>query len=47
MKTKSFGEWLKENPPPDLQALADRYGGIGNVPDEAWAEHPAPSMSGS
>ena len=36
--TQSFDEWLKQNPPPDLQALAAEYGGLGNVPPKAWAE---------
>lgn len=36
--TQSFDDWLKHNPPPDLEALAAKYGGLGNVPPEAWAE---------
>ena len=31
---KGFSEWLKDNPAPDLQALAAAYGGLGNVPDD-------------
>lgn len=31
-------EWLKLNPPPNLQALAEKYGGCGNVPPWAWDE---------
>ena len=31
---RSFEDWLKDNPAPDLQALAAEFGGLGNVPDE-------------
>ena len=34
-----FAEWLRENPPPDLQVLAETYAGLSNVPDHAWREH--------
>jgi hypothetical protein len=30
---------LEVNPPPDLQELAQRCGGLGWVPPEAWAEY--------
>jgi hypothetical protein len=30
---KTFAEWLADNPPPDLQALAEHYHGLGNVPE--------------
>jgi hypothetical protein len=30
---QSFSEWLKDNPEPDLLALAKHYGGLGNVPE--------------
>jgi hypothetical protein len=30
---KTFSEWLIDNPPPDLQALAEHYRGLGNVPE--------------
>jgi hypothetical protein len=30
---KTFAEWLADNPPPDLQALAEHYRGLGNVPE--------------
>jgi DNA N-6-adenine-methyltransferase (Dam) len=33
-----FSRWLKDNPPPDLQRLVDRYGGHSKVPPEAWAD---------
>jgi hypothetical protein len=33
VKLQSFTEWLVDNPPPDLQALAEHYGGLGNVPE--------------
>jgi hypothetical protein len=33
---ESFEQWIKQNPPPDLQALAERYGGLGRVPPEEW-----------
>ena len=36
-----FGEWIKRYPPPDLQALAERYGGLSRVPVEAWREFDA------
>jgi hypothetical protein len=29
---QSFAEWFKNNPAPDLLALAKHYGGLGNVP---------------
>jgi hypothetical protein len=31
-----FGEWIKRYPPPDLQELAQRYGGLSRVPVEEW-----------
>ena len=36
-----FGEWIKKYPPPDLQQLAERYGGLSRVPVEAWKEFDA------
>ena len=33
---KTFDEWIKDNPPPDVQALAEKYGGLGLVPHEEW-----------
>jgi hypothetical protein len=30
---QSFSAWLKDNPEPDLLALAKHYGGLGNVPE--------------
>jgi hypothetical protein len=29
---KTFADWFKDNPPPDLQTLALIWGGLGNVP---------------
>jgi len=37
-KRNEYAEWRKANPEPDLQALAAKYGGLGKVPREAWAE---------
>ena len=34
----AYSEWRRQNPEPDLQALAEQYGGLGNVPPEAWAD---------
>ena len=34
-----FDQWLKDNPAPDLQALAARYGGCDKITPEAWAEY--------
>jgi hypothetical protein len=28
----TFTDWLRRNPPPDLQALAAAHGGLGLVP---------------
>ena len=30
----TFTDWLKKNPPPDLEALAVMYDGAGLIPDE-------------
>jgi hypothetical protein len=39
-----FDEWVKKYPPPDLQALAERYGGLSRVPVEAWREFDAAKL---
>jgi hypothetical protein len=37
-RPSSYREWREQNPEPDLQALAAKHGGLGNVPPEAWVE---------
>jgi hypothetical protein len=34
---QSFGDWIKTNPPPDLQELIARFGGYNKIVPEAWA----------
>jgi hypothetical protein len=34
---EGFAEWLKQNPEPSLQELAEGYGGYSKVPVEAWS----------
>ena len=33
-----FKEWLKANPPPDPQKLADQYGSYSAIPTEAFLD---------
>jgi hypothetical protein len=35
----AFAAWIKVHPPPDLQQLAEQYGGLGRVPAHAWAAY--------
>ena len=37
-KMESFPEFLAQDPPPDLQALATEFGGLSEVPIERWHE---------
>jgi hypothetical protein len=34
----NFAEWLEANPPPDLQALVNKFGGYGRIPGWAFTE---------
>jgi hypothetical protein len=34
--TRTFADWLKDNPPPDLQALIAVYGEYDKITTEAW-----------
>jgi hypothetical protein len=36
-----FHEWIKRDPPPDLQALVTKYGSCSAIPAEAWADYDA------
>jgi hypothetical protein len=38
-KTMTFAEWVKANPPLDLQELVSKCGGYDFIPPEAWARH--------
>jgi hypothetical protein len=38
---QSFSEWRKNNPEPDLLALAKHYGGLGNVPEAVMQTYEA------
>jgi len=33
-----FAEWVKENPPPDLQELVAKYGTYSAIPEGAWRD---------
>ena len=33
---KTYEEWAAANPPPDLQQLAEKYGGLMRVPPDEW-----------
>jgi hypothetical protein len=35
----TFAEWVKANPPPDLQDLVRKYGGYHLIPPEAWTQY--------
>jgi hypothetical protein len=37
--TKTWAEWLAANPPPDLQTLAEYYGGVGAIPEDIWRKY--------
>jgi hypothetical protein len=39
MKTETFSEFLARDPPPDLQKLAEEFGGLGNVPADRLADY--------
>jgi hypothetical protein len=34
--TRSFQDWLQDNPPPSLIELVERFGGYSRVPVEEW-----------
>jgi hypothetical protein len=34
--TLPYAEWVKLNPPPDLQELIRTHGGYWAIPDDAW-----------
>ena len=36
-----FHEWIKRDPPPDLQELVRRFGTYSAITPEAWAEYDA------
>jgi hypothetical protein len=38
---QAYSEWLKNNPAPDLLALAKHYGGLGKVPEVKLQEFDA------
>jgi hypothetical protein len=38
---RGYSEWLKRNPAPNLQALAEYYDGLGNVPEAKMQEFEA------
>jgi hypothetical protein len=33
-----YAEWIKKNPPPDLQELVAKHGGYHRITPEAWRE---------
>jgi hypothetical protein len=33
---RSLEQWLKENPPPNAQALAEKFGGLSKIPVNEW-----------
>lgn len=35
----TYAEWIKRDPPPDLQELVRRFGGYSKIPPAAWEEH--------
>jgi hypothetical protein len=35
---RDYEDWVKDNPPPDLQALVVRVGGYDKVTSEMWTE---------
>ena len=35
-QSDEFSEWIKHDPPPDLQLLIAEFGGYAKVPGEAW-----------
>jgi hypothetical protein len=34
-----FHEWIKSDPPPDLQELVAKCGSCSAIPAEAWADY--------
>jgi hypothetical protein len=38
---EDYAEWIKTDPPPDLQELVKRFGGYSNITPQAWAENDA------
>ena len=37
--TDDFAEWIRRNPPPDLQALIKQYGSFSAITPEAWKRY--------
>lgn len=40
-KSKTFREFLELDPPPSIQDLAQRFGGLGDVPQDLMVLHQA------
>jgi hypothetical protein len=38
MGRKTLRDWLRDNPPPDAQKLAEQYGGLSRIPVKKWQE---------
>lgn len=36
---ETYAEWLNDNPPPDLMALVEKFGGFAYVPPAAWTDY--------
>jgi hypothetical protein len=34
--TRTFEDWVQDNPPPNLMELVERFGGFARVPPEEW-----------
>jgi hypothetical protein len=34
-----YDAWIKDDPPPDLMELIEKYGSYRAIPDSAWDEH--------
>jgi hypothetical protein len=34
-----YAEWIKRDPPPDLQQLVTKHGGYDKITPAAWAEY--------
>ncbi|HEX3522783.1 MAG TPA: hypothetical protein VHT52_11935 [Stellaceae bacterium] len=37
--TRTFEDWVLDNPPPNLTELVERFGGFSRVPVEEWAKY--------
>lgn len=36
---ETYEEWIKHDPPPEIEDLIKRFGSYGHVPNSSWIAH--------